>query len=57
MPMPTPVHQCESYTCDRCEDTVLCSPTELTRDWKWKRYAKDGALLLCPDCQPRGKAS
>lgn len=53
-----PVHECNSYTCDQCEDTVLCSLSELTAVWKWTRYA-NGKLLLCPDCQPSrlGKAS
>lgn len=57
MPIPTPVHQCDVHTCDSCESTVTCTAVELTRDWKWKRYAKGGALVLCPDCQPRAKAS
>jgi hypothetical protein len=42
----------ELYECDRCLSTVLSTLTDLTSQWKWKKFA-GGKLLLCPDCQPQ----
>lgn len=42
------------YECDKCHDTVCCSASELTSQWKWKTHSGAGwSLLLCDECEPK----
>lgn len=45
------------YICDGCLDTVCCTPSQLSSQWKWKKRTGgtgDAAwsLLLCDECEP-----